>query len=102
MDSFELLVRQYEDASEDMLSDSLKIALVQKGIRDITLRDRLLLHAARLTSYTALRAEVRDIMTARSAVHAGVAPMDIGALASKGKGKGSKGGGRQGQKQGQG
>eukprot|EP00974_Lingulodinium_polyedra_P098113 9511640-Lingulodinium_polyedra.AAC.1 len=57
------------------------------------LRDHLLLHSARLSTYKAVREEVRDILLARQAV-AGPAPMDVGELGkgkAKGKTKGVKG-----------
>ena len=48
MDGFDLLARRYEGASGDLLQDALKVALVQKGLRESPLRGHLL-HAGRLT-----------------------------------------------------
>ena len=87
MDEFDLMVREYEKSSGEQLSESLKVALVQKGLRDEGLRAHLVLHAARLPSYQAVRDEVRSILQTRHALASGPAPMDIGAV-EKGKAKG--------------
>ena len=93
MDEFDLMVREYEKSSGEQLSESLKVALVQKGLRDEGLRAHLVLHAARLPSYQAVRDEVRSILQTRHALASGPAPMDIGAVEKgKAKGKGKSGG----------
>jgi len=93
MDEFDLSVREYEKSSGEQLSESLKVALVQKGLRDEGLRAHLVLHAARLPSYQAVRDEVRSILQTRHALASGPAPMDIGAVEKgKAKGKGKSGG----------
>ena len=80
MDEFDLMVREYEKSSGEQLSESLKVALVQKGRRDEGLRAHLVLHAARLPSYQSVRDEVRSILQTRNALASGPAPMDIGAV----------------------
>ena len=87
MDEFDLMVREYEKSSGDQLSEPLKVALVQKGLRDEGLRAHLVVHAARLPTYQLVREEVRSILQTRHALASGPAPMDIGAV-EKGKGKG--------------
>jgi hypothetical protein len=47
---FVVVVRQYVGIARESFADPLKIALVQKGVRDQGLRGRLPMHAARLTA----------------------------------------------------
>ena len=46
LDEFEVKIRRYERSCNDVLSDRVKIAVVQKGIEDDDLRRHLLMHAA--------------------------------------------------------
>ena len=91
LDEFEVKIRRYERSCNDVLSDRVKIAVVQKGIEDDDLRRHLLMHAARLETYPLVREEIRSIITARDTL-TGPAPMDIGAVQKgKEKGRGKKG-----------
>ena len=92
LDEFEVLVRNYEKSSGELVSEPLKVALVQKGLRDEGLRQHLVLHAARLPSYSAVRDEVRSILVTRAALQQQPAAMEIGAVAPAvgGKGVGGK------------
>ena len=86
LDEFEVKIRTYERSCREVLSDRVKIAVVQKGLEDDDLRRHLLMHAARLPTYPHVREELRSIMMSRDTL-TGPAPMDIGAN-HKGKGKG--------------
>ena len=55
LEGFELAIRKYEESSRGEVVDALKIALVQRGLKDPVLRDHLLLHAGRLATYQAVR-----------------------------------------------
>jgi hypothetical protein len=100
LDSLDLLIMKYEDATKDTISEPLKVALVQRGIKDTTLREHLVMHSARLSDYVKVREEVRNIMVTRMAINNSPSPMDISALGKgkdgKGKGKDGKGKGKDG------
>lgn len=44
LDAFENEVNRWESQANDVLSDAIKIAVVQRGIRDEAARDHLVLH----------------------------------------------------------
>ena len=97
LDEFETAVLRYEAQSKEVLSDSLKIAIVQKGLKDDIIRQHLLLNAARLGTYKQVKEEVKSVMVTRRAIRAANAlpgstsvAMDLDAM-YKGKGKGKKG-----------
>ncbi len=96
LDSLDLLIMKYEDATKDTISEPLKVALVQRGVKDSPLYEHLVMHSARLSDYVKVREEVRNIMVTRMAISSTPSPMDISALGKgkdgKGKGKGGKGG----------
>ena len=94
LDEFEVKIRRYERTCGEVLSDRVKIAVVQKGIEDDDLRRHLLMHAARLSTYLLVREEIRSIIMARDTL-TDPAPMDVSAV-YKGKGKGWKGKGKKG------
>ena len=58
LDEFEVLVRNYEKSSGEVVTEPLKVALVQKGLTDDALRQHLVMHAARLSTYTAVRDDI--------------------------------------------
>ena len=78
-------IRRYGRTCGELLSDRVKIAVVQKGIEEDDLRRHLLMHAARLSTYPLVREEIRSIIMARETL-TGPAPMDVSAV-YKGKGK---------------
>ena len=88
LDEFKVLLRRYSALSGVDVSESLKVALVQKGVTDDTLKTHLVLHASRLSTFQMVREEVRSVLITRQALGQGPVPMDIGALDAKGKGKG--------------
>ena len=95
-ETFDMLVRRYEDAVGDPLGDKLKIGLVHRGLKDQDLRQHLLLQTQRLNTYDLVREEIRSITVARRAMSltpGGPAPMDIGYVGGK-KGKDHKGKGK--------
>ena len=97
LDDFEVKVRRYERTCGEVLSDRVKIAVVQKGIEDEDLRRHLLMHAKRLfVLQPRARGDSEDHHVSR---HPVPAPMDVNAVhkgkgKGKGKGKRSKGKGK--------
>ena len=87
LDKFEVLLRRYSALSGEDVSESLKVALVQKGITDDALKTHLVWHASRLSTFQLVREEVRSVLIMRQALGQGPMPVDIGALDVKGKGK---------------
>ena len=91
MSEFQVKNRRKECTCGEVLSDRVKIAVVRKGIEDGDLRRRLLMDAARLSTYGT---------TADSKHHHGprhTSPMDVSAVYTgkdKGNGKRSKGKGK--------
>ena len=64
LDEFEVKIRRYERSCNKILSDRVKIAVVQKGIEDEDLRRHVLMHASRLSTYPLVREEIRSIIMA--------------------------------------
>ena len=64
---------------------------MQRGLADQQLQTRIVLHAARLTSWELVRCEVQAALTTRQAIssYQGPAPMEIGYIGKKGKEKGN-------------
>ena len=99
LDEFDVKIRRYERSCNEVLSDRVKIAVVQKGIEDEDLRRHVLMHASRLLTYLLVREETRSIIMARETLN-GPTPMDVSAIyrgkkgKEKGKGKGKKGKGK--------
>ena len=81
LDEFEVKIRRYERTCGEVLSDRVKIAVVQKGIEDDDLRRHLLMHAARRSTCPLVREEIRRsiIIMARDTL-TGLAPMDVSAV----------------------
>ena len=99
LDEFDVKIRRYERSCNEVLSDRVKIAVVQKGIEDDDLRRHVLVRASRLSTYLLVREEIRSIIMARGTLN-GPTPMDVSAVykdkkgKEKGKGKGKKGKGK--------
>ena len=99
LDEFDVKIRRYERSCDEVLSDRVKIAVVQKGIEDEDLRRHVLMHASRFSTYPLVREEIRSIIMARETLN-GPTPMDVSAVykgkkgKEKGKGKGKKGKGK--------
>ena len=53
-ETFDMLVRRYEDAAGDPLGDKLKIGLVHRGLKDQDLRQHFLLQMTRLNQHLRL------------------------------------------------
>ena len=73
---FRHLVRKYEEQSESV-TDNVRQAVFQAGIKDASIRDHLALHAGRLN-------------VARTRNENDTVPMDVSVLKGKGKGKDGK------------
>ena len=85
--AFEMLLRRFSALSREDASESLKVALVQKGITDDALKTHLVLHAWRLSNFQLVREEVRSVLITRQALCQGPVPIAIGALDAKDKDK---------------
>ena len=71
LDEFEVLLRRCSALSGEDVSESLKVALVQKGITDDALKTHLVLHASRLSTFQLVREEVRSVPITRQALGQG-------------------------------
>ena len=78
LDEFEVKIRRRERTCGEILSDRVKIAVVQKGIED-DLRRHLLMHAARVSTYPLARKEIRSTIMDCDTL-TGPAPMDVSAV----------------------
>ena len=68
------------------MTDNVRQAVFQAGIKDAAIRDHLALHAGRLDSFDKMAAEVSTVARTRS--ENDVVPMDVSVLKGKdGKGK---------------
>jgi hypothetical protein len=86
---FEFKVNKYENQSGEVISEKLKIAIMQKGLQDLQIQGHLVLHAGRLVTWDAVRNEVQSVLSTRQAIAAchTTVPMEIGFVY---KGKGGK------------
>ena len=91
--SFEKLVREYENQTGKAIEDDMKLGVITKNMRDVSLREHLIRHAGRLNTWSLLREELMDIVRTQKFLQESPQPMDIGAL-PKGKGKKGKGKGK--------
>ena len=85
-EAFEKLVKAHNRRTIKELEDDVKVGVVMMNMQDAGIREHLILHSKRLTTFTEVREEVADISRTRSAT--GVVPMLIDPLKGKGKGKG--------------
>ena len=92
IEQFRHLVRKYEEQSGESVTDNVRQAVFQAGIKDAAIRDHLALHAGRLNSFDKMATEVSTVARTRS--ENDVVPMDVSVL----NGKGGKRQGRQGQR----
>ena len=84
------LVSQYEEQSGESVTDNVRQAVFQAGIKDASIRDLLALHAGRLNSFDKMATEVSTVVRTRN--ENDIVPMDVSVLKSKGrKGKDGKG-----------
>ena len=80
------------------MTDNVRQAVFQAGIKDAAVRDHLALHAGRLNTFDKMAAEVSTV--ARTRTENDVVPMDVSVLKSKG-GKGKDGNGKEGKGKGE-
>ena len=66
IEQFRHLVRKYEEQSGESVSDNVRQAVFQAGIKDAAIRDHLALHAGRLNSFDKMAAEVSTVARTRS------------------------------------
>ena len=93
IEQFRHLVRKYEEQSGESVTDNVRQAVFQAGIKDAAIRDHLALHAGRLNSCDKMAAEVSTVARTRS--ENDVVPMDVSVIKGKG-GKGKDGKGKEG------
>ena len=93
IEQFRHLVRKYEEQSGESVTDNVRQAVFQAGIKDAAIRDHLALHAGRLNSFDKMAAEVSTVARTRS--ENDVVPMDVSVMKGKG-GKGKDGKGKEG------
>ena len=102
LDSWEDLIRHFEQQSGETIVDSIKASVICHGVKNEKLKEHLALNAARLTSFSDVKDELRKISQAQRTWTVGnragqdPIPMEIGAV-QKGKGKG-KSRGKKGEK----
>ena len=90
IEQFRHLVRKYEEQSGESVTDNVRQAVFQAGIKDAAIRDHLALHAGRLNSFDKMATEVSTV--ARTRNENDVVPIDVSVLKGKGeKGKHGKG-----------
>ena len=85
-------MNKYESQSGEVISEKLKIAIMQKGLQDLQIQGHLVLHAGRLLTWDLVRNEVLSVISTRQAIaacHTTTVPMEIG-FVYKGK-NGKKG-----------
>ena len=85
IEQFRHLVRKYEEQSGELVTDNVRQAVFQAGIKDAAIRDHLALHAGRLNSFDKMATEVSTVAGTRN--ENDVVPMDVSVL----KGTGGKG-----------
>ena len=75
---FEYKITKYETQSGEKIGEKLKIAIIQKGLHDGQMQGHLVLHAARLNTWDAVRNEVQAVLQTRIAIAACQSvPMEI-------------------------
>ena len=95
LDGFETECNRWEAQSKETFSDTMRIAVVQKGLDDEGIRTHLVMHSKRLSTFREIKEELRNVLATRTALAASPQPMDISALGKgkeKGKQKGKDGG----------
>ena len=88
VETWERKVTAWEARSGEKMSDTLRIGVATLLLEDGPIKQHLLMNAERLKTWLVFRQELVEIR--RAQVAAGVAPMDVGALTSKGGGKTQK------------
>ena len=91
IEAWERLIRDFEAQSTHMIPDFIKCGVLTQGMTDPAIKDHLVMHSARLTTYDLMQREVADILRSRQALN-GPTPMQVDALTKAGKPKGAKGG----------
>ena len=98
LEKWENLIKQYDAtvAPADQVRSSIKIATVISKIPKGSLRDHFMINSAKFPEYNDLRKEIREIVRTRRHLDGvqnqtgskGPTPMEVGAVDTKGKGKG--------------
>ena len=61
IEQFRHLVRQYEEQSGESVTDNVRQAVFQAGVKDASIRDPLALHAGRFNSFDKMATEVSAV-----------------------------------------
>ena len=88
IEQFRHLVRKYDKQSGEFVTDNVRQAAFQAGIKDASIRDHLALHAGRLNSFDKMATEVSTF--ARTSNESDIVPMNTSKL-KDGKSKDGKG-----------
>ena len=93
IEQFRHLVRKYEEQSSESVTDNVRQAVFQAGIKDASIRDHLALHAGRVNSFDKMATEVSTVARTRNENDS--VPTEVSVLKGKG-GKGKDGKGKDG------
>ena len=88
IDQFRHLVRKWEDQSGESVTDNVRQAVFQAGIKDASIRDHLAIHADRLNSFDKMATAVSTIP--RTHNENVFVPMDVSVRKDNGKGPDGK------------
>ena len=88
LELFDREVNQFEQASGEDLSDTIKIGMILNNIAEGDLKRHLVFNAGRLDTWTLFRNEILEVRRVQqvSGSGTGAAPMDVSALGGKGGG----------------
>ena len=78
VEQFRHLVRKYEEQSGESVTDTVRQAVFQAGIKDASIRDHLALHAGRLNPFDKMATEVSTV--ARTRNENDIVHMDVSVL----------------------
>ena len=93
IEQFRHLARKYEEQSGESVTDNVRQAVFQAGIKNASIRDQLALHACGLNSFDKTATEVSTVVKTRN--DDDIVPLDVSVLKGKG-GKGKDGKGKDG------
>ena len=83
LEKFDQLVQEYENESNKVLDDDIKIGVIIKGMEMGSLREHLMLHSERADTYQLFREEIDVIARAQGVAMMTSQPMDLSAFQKK-------------------
>jgi len=90
VEAFERELATYERASNEIVSDGIRVGVVLQRLEDSPIKQHLLMNSERLAKWADFRAELLNVRRAQQVVSSTASPMDVSAFdkrKSKGKGK---------------